>query len=112
MRSIANDNTRLTANGVSGRKDPLLSRWHAKLAITRADGGFALSTTQLTLAEIFSIAHGVLIKAGANKENADAVVNTVMRAERDGSHSHGLFRIPGYVASLQSCKVAKWQSQR
>ncbi len=85
VRSIANDNTRLTANGVSGRKDPLLSRWHAKLAITRADGGFALSTTQLTLAEIFSIAHGVLIKAGANKENADAVVNTVMRAERDGS---------------------------
>ena len=64
-----------------------------------------MSTTQLTLAEIFSIAHGVLIKAGANKENADAVANTVMRAERDGSLSHGLFRIPGYVASLQSGKV-------
>ena len=64
-----------------------------------------MSTTQLTLAEIFSIAQDALTQAGANKENADAVANTVMRAERDGSHSHGLFRIPGYVASLQSGKV-------
>lgn len=64
-----------------------------------------MSTTQLTLAEIFSIAQVALTQAGANKENADAVANTVMRAERDGSHSHGLFRIPGYVASLQSGKV-------
>ena len=64
-----------------------------------------MSTTQLTLTEIFSIAHDALTQAGADKENADAVANTVMRAERDGSHSHGLFRIPGYVASLRSGKV-------
>ena len=28
-----------------------------------------------------------------------------MRAERDGSLSHGLFRLPAYVASLKSKKI-------
>jgi delta1-piperideine-2-carboxylate reductase len=33
------------------------------------------------------------------------LVKTVVTAERDGSLSHGLFRVPGYVASLRSGKV-------
>ena len=64
-----------------------------------------MSTTQLTLDEIFALAQTALINAGSSAEMADAVANTVTRAERDGSHSHGLFRIPGYVASLKSGKV-------
>jgi delta1-piperideine-2-carboxylate reductase len=64
-----------------------------------------MTTTALSLDEIYDIANTVLISAGANEENADAVAQTVTRAERDGSHSHGLFRIPGYVASLKSGKV-------
>lgn len=64
-----------------------------------------MNTQPLTLDEIYQLAFNCLSKAGADKDNADAVANTVMRAEQDGSVSHGLFRIPGYVASLKSGKV-------
>jgi len=64
-----------------------------------------MTTQALTLDEIYQLAFNCLTKAGADQANADAVANTVMCAERDGSISHGLFRIPGYVASLQSGKV-------
>ena len=62
-------------------------------------------TTDLSLDEIFSLAKMSLIKHGANEENADAVAHTVTNAERDGSISHGLFRIPGYIKALKSKKV-------
>lgn len=64
-----------------------------------------MSTVQLTLDEIYQLAFDCLTKAGADQANADAVADTVKRAERDGSVSHGLFRIPGYVATLNSGKV-------
>ena len=66
---------------------------------------FKVSTTQLTLDEIYELAHAALTRAGSSEEMASAVADTVTRAERDGSHSHGLFRIPGYCASLKSGKV-------
>lgn len=62
-------------------------------------------TIDVNLDEIFSLAKAALIKHGANEENADAVAKTVTNAERDGSISHGLFRIPGYIKALQSKKV-------
>jgi delta1-piperideine-2-carboxylate reductase len=62
-------------------------------------------TININLDEIFSLAKAALIKHGANEENADAVAKTVTNAERDGSISHGLFRIPGYIKALQSKKV-------
>ncbi len=34
-----------------------------------------------------------------------ALARTITAAERDGALSHGLFRVPGYVASLRSGKV-------
>ena len=64
-----------------------------------------MSTTSLTLEEIYDLAYNSLIKNGADEYNAQAVAKTVTHAERDGSVSHGLFRIPGYVASLKSNKV-------
>ena len=64
-----------------------------------------MNTTELTLDQIYQLAFDCLSAAGANQDNADAVANTVMRAEQDGSISHGLFRIPGYVATLKSGKV-------
>ena len=62
-------------------------------------------TIDVNLDEIFSLAKAALIKHGANEENADAVAKTVTNAERDGSISHGLFRIPGYIKALESKKV-------
>ena len=63
------------------------------------------TTTELSLDEIFNLAKTALLNHGANEENADAVASTVTNAERDGSVSHGLFRIPGYIKALQSNKV-------
>ena len=59
----------------------------------------------LTVEQIYDLAFNVLSKFGCNKENANAIATTFATAERDGSLSHGLFRIPGYVASLKSGKV-------
>ena len=65
----------------------------------------ASKTIDVNLDEIFSLAKAALINHGANEENADAVAKIVTNAERDGSISHGLFRIPGYIKALQSKKV-------
>lgn len=64
-----------------------------------------MSTTDLTLNEIYDLARDALLRAGSSEEMAAVVADTVTRAERDGSLSHGLFRVPGYVASLRSGKV-------
>ena len=64
-----------------------------------------MSTENLSLEEIHSLAHRAITANGCNAANADALADIVTRAERDGSHSHGLFRIPGYVKSLRSGKV-------
>lgn len=64
-----------------------------------------MSTISLTLDEIGDLATRVFSKNGCDEANTQALVRTVVTAERDGSLSHGLFRIPGYVASLRSGKV-------
>ena len=64
-----------------------------------------IETETLTIEQIYALAFNVLSKFGCNKENANAIATTVAIAERDGSLSHGLFRVPGYVASLKSGKV-------
>jgi len=62
-------------------------------------------TVSLTLEEIYNLAKQALEFNGCDELNAKAVADIVHRAEQDGSVSHGLFRIPGYVASLKSKKV-------
>jgi len=69
-----------------------------------------MTESTLTLEEIYNLALKTLIFNGCDKFNAEAVSTTVSDAERDGSVSHGLFRIPGYVAALRS-KKAKGNSQ-
>tara|TARA_B100000029_G_scaffold397526_1_gene395835 strand:+ start:15053 stop:16054 length:1002 start_codon:yes stop_codon:yes gene_type:complete len=64
-----------------------------------------MSTTSLSLEEIYKLAKETLLHNGCDEMNAESVANTVTFAERDGSISHGLFRIPGYVAALKSKKV-------
>ncbi len=64
-----------------------------------------IETEKITLKEIYELAYDVFSKYGCNQNNASALSRTVHNAERDGSLSHGLFRIPGYVASLKSGKV-------
>ena len=64
-----------------------------------------MNAINLSLPEIYDLAHAALSTAGANNDNAVAVAQVVTNAERDGAHAHGLFRIPGYVAGLKSGKV-------
>lgn len=60
---------------------------------------------EMSLDEIYALSYKLLIANGCNAENAAAISDTVMRAERDGSTSHGMFRLPGYVNSIRSGKV-------
>ena len=64
-----------------------------------------MSTTSLSLDEIYNLAKKILLFNGCDEENANILSDTITRAERDGSLSHGLFRLPAYVASLKSKKV-------
>ncbi|MEE8308441.1 MAG: Ldh family oxidoreductase, partial [Gammaproteobacteria bacterium] len=64
-----------------------------------------MTTINLTLADVHRIAHDTLAANGCNGENATAIADTIALAERDLCHSHGLFRLPGYIASLKSGKV-------
>jgi len=62
-------------------------------------------TVHLSLDEVHALAAGCLAANGCDAENARAVADTITAAERDICLSHGLFRLPGYVASLRSGKV-------
>ena len=64
-----------------------------------------MATVSLSLDEIYDLAKKTLLFNGCDEENASILSNTIMRAERDGSLSHGLFRLPAYIAALKSKKV-------
>ncbi len=62
-------------------------------------------SVSLTLDEINALICEVMTANGCDDANANALADIMTRAERDGSHSHGLFRVPGYVKALRSGKV-------
>ena len=64
-----------------------------------------MTTVHLSLDEVHRLATEKLIAHGCDEANATAVADTITAAERDLAHSHGLFRLPGYVKSLKSGKV-------
>jgi len=61
--------------------------------------------TRLSLDNVHELSMRALTASGADEENAKAVTDVMWAAERDSCHSHGLFRLPGYCASLRSGKV-------
>ena len=64
-----------------------------------------MDTISLTLDEIRQLAMDCLTQNGADEANATALADNLTAAERDGSHSHGLFRLAPYVTSLRSGKI-------
>ena len=64
-----------------------------------------MSTVSLTLDEIFDLAKKTLIANGCDDETASILSDLIRNAERDGSLSHGLFRLPAYVSGLKSGKI-------
>jgi len=64
-----------------------------------------MSHVTMTEREVQALVEDCLTANGCNYDNAAAVARTIAAAERDGCASHGLFRLPGYIASLRSGKV-------
>ena len=64
-----------------------------------------MSTVSLTLDEIFDLAKKTLLANGCDDETASILADLIMKAERDGSLSHGLFRLPAYITGLKSGKI-------
>ena len=64
-----------------------------------------MTTVSLTLDEIFDLAKKTLLANGCDDETASILADLIMKAERDGSLSHGLFRLPAYIAGLKSGKI-------
>ncbi len=57
---------------------------------------------RLSLGKVETLACDVLEAAGMPANKAAIVANVLRRAEQDGAHAHGLFRLPGYVSALRS----------
>ena len=64
-----------------------------------------MATVSLTLDEIFNLAKKTLLANRCDEETATILANLITKAERDGSLSHGLFRLPAYVSGLKSGKI-------
>jgi delta1-piperideine-2-carboxylate reductase len=56
----------------------------------------------VSVSELTDIVGRILVRHGVSETNATPVAETVAAAECDGSVSHGLLRLPGYVATLKS----------
>ena len=64
-----------------------------------------MTTIPLTLDEIFDLAKKTLLANGCDDETASILSDLIRNAERDGSVSHGLFRLPAYVSGLKVVKL-------
>ena len=63
------------------------------------------AVTRLSLARVREVCYAALKANGLNEASAQAVTQVVVAAERDGCHSHGLFRVPGYCEALRDGTV-------
>ncbi|WPE19227.1 hypothetical protein ShzoTeo12_03910 [Shinella zoogloeoides] len=61
-----------------------------------------MTSINLSLDRIRSITMLALTRNGFSDKQARAVADVVTRAEADGCQSHGLYRVPGYVAAVRS----------
>lgn len=65
---------------------------------------FALDPNASHIPFDFLVLHlrSLLEEAGASEEVAAILAHNCAACERDGTFSHGVFRIPGYLATLRS----------
>lgn len=59
-------------------------------------------TTSIGFTKLVTLLKDIFSRHGASPEVARVLADNCARAERDGAHSHGVFRIPGYVSTLDS----------
>jgi delta1-piperideine-2-carboxylate reductase len=56
----------------------------------------------ISFGELTALLRDVFVAAGVASGPAEILAANCAMCERDGAHSHGIFRIPGYLASLKS----------
>ena len=56
----------------------------------------------LALADLTELLQRIFEQHGTSSEVAQVLAHNCASAQRDGAHSHGVFRIPGYLSSLAS----------
>src|SRR3990170_660402 len=61
-----------------------------------------LRRMKIAVGELQSLVEQVLVRRGVATTRAPLLAATIVAAERDGSRSHGLQRLAGYVSSLSS----------
>ena len=59
-------------------------------------------TVHIGFAELVDLLKAIFMRHGAPEPLARMLATNCATAERDGAHSHGVFRIPAYVATLES----------
>ena len=59
-------------------------------------------TVRLPVSELESLLSEIFVRNGVSEANSAILAENCTACERDGSHSHGVFRMPGYVSSLKS----------
>ena len=64
-----------------------------------------MSTISISLKDIYDLAKKTLLANGCDDETSNIMSDLIVNAERDGSLSHGLFRLPAYVSGLKSGKI-------
>jgi delta1-piperideine-2-carboxylate reductase len=57
---------------------------------------------RLDAAALQDLVARIFVRAGLSADNAAIVAGVVVAAERDGTTSHGLFRLPGYLATMRT----------
>ncbi|WP_339548110.1 Ldh family oxidoreductase [Pseudomonas sp. RA_35y_Pfl2_P32] len=67
---------------------------HANTALPEVD--------TLALADLTELLQRIFEQHGTSPDVAQVLAHNCASAQRDGSHSHGVFRIPGYLSSLAS----------
>ena len=61
-----------------------------------------VAAVHVPFAELAELLRTILVRHGVGEENARVIADNCAACERDGTLSHGVFRIPGYLASLRS----------
>ena len=57
---------------------------------------------QIPFAELANLLQRIFVRHGCSEAVAAVLAHNCASAQRDGAHSHGVFRIPGYVSTLAS----------
>ncbi|AZE84227.1 Delta 1-piperideine-2-carboxylate reductase [Pseudomonas orientalis] len=60
------------------------------------------ATAFISFTELTGLLQQIFVRHGTSPEVAAILAQNCASAERDGAHSHGIFRIPGYLSTLAS----------